>query len=94
MSQGGKRRQEEEAGIRNSSTDSVNSGSGPDYQTCTALGCGPLITNSGLTESVFRLDRLMSSSFDFPEKIPVDSNTSCFTCFVLLAAHPKLQIFF
>jgi hypothetical protein len=36
---------------------------------------------SGLTLSVFRLDRVSSSSFDFPEKIPVDSNASRFMTF-------------
>jgi hypothetical protein len=45
---------------------------------------GPLVrvTYSGLTQSVFRLDRVKSSSCDCPEKIPmaVDSNACCFTC--------------
>jgi hypothetical protein len=44
---------------------------------------GPLVrvTYSGLTQSVFRLDRVKSISCDCPENIPldVDSNASCFT---------------
>jgi hypothetical protein len=46
---------------------------------------GPLVrvTYSSLTQSVFILDRVKSSSCDCPAKIPVaaDSNASCFTCF-------------
>jgi hypothetical protein len=49
---------------------------------------GPLVRvmYSGLTQSVFsvfKLDRVKSSSCDCSEKIPVavDSNASCFTCF-------------
>jgi hypothetical protein len=40
-------------------------------------------TYKGLTQSVFRLDRVKSSSCDCPAKIPVDvcSNASCFTSF-------------
>jgi hypothetical protein len=44
---------------------------------------GPLgeVTYSGLTQSVFKLDRVKSSSCDCPAKIPVafDSNASCCT---------------
>jgi hypothetical protein len=42
---------------------------------------GPLgrVMYSGLTQSVFRLDRVKSSSCDLPAKIPMDSNASCFT---------------
>jgi hypothetical protein len=45
---------------------------------------GPLfrVTYSGLTQSVFILDRVKSSSCDCPEKIPVDSNA--FQCQLLL----------
>jgi hypothetical protein len=41
---------------------------------------GPLlrVMYSGLTQSVSRLDRVNSSSCDFPEKIPVDSDASPF----------------
>jgi hypothetical protein len=46
---------------------------------------GPLvrITCSGLTQSVFILDRVKSGSYEFPLKIPVDvcSNARCFTSF-------------
>jgi hypothetical protein len=46
---------------------------------------GPLVRVmcSGLTQSVFILDRVKSSSYDCPEKIPVEvvSNARCFTCF-------------
>jgi hypothetical protein len=46
---------------------------------------GPLVrvTYSGLTQSVFILDRMKSISCDCPEKVPVDmdSNASCFICF-------------
>jgi hypothetical protein len=49
----------QETGSGNSSTDSVNSGSGPDYQICIPLGWALLvrITYCGLTQSVFRLDK-------------------------------------
>jgi hypothetical protein len=41
---------------------------------------GPLVrvTYSGLTQIVFILDRVKSSSCDCPEKIPVNFNDSCF----------------
>jgi hypothetical protein len=39
------------------------------------------VTYSGLTQSVFILDRVKSSSCDCPAKIPVDSNVSCFSYF-------------
>jgi hypothetical protein len=44
---------------------------------------GPLVrvTYSGLIQSVFILDRVRSGSCDCPERIPVDSNVSCFKCF-------------
>jgi hypothetical protein len=45
------------------------------------LGTLMRVTYSGLTQSVFRLDRVKSSSFDCQEKIPVDFNASCFTSF-------------
>jgi hypothetical protein len=38
---GRKEVKEEEAGSGSSSTDSVNSGSGPDYQICIPLGWAP-----------------------------------------------------
>jgi hypothetical protein len=56
---------------------------------------GPLVrvTYSGLTQSVFRLDRVNSSSCDCPEKIPVDSNASCFTCFSSGSSSPEVAEF-
>jgi hypothetical protein len=45
---------------------------------------GPLrVMYSGLTQNVFRLDRVKSSYCDCPEKKPMEvcSNASCFTCF-------------
>jgi hypothetical protein len=60
---------------------------------------GPLVrvTYSGLTESVFILDRVKSSSCDCPEKIPVDvdvdSNASCFTCFSSGSSSPEVAEF-
>jgi hypothetical protein len=41
------------------------------------------VTYRSLTQSVFILDRVKSSSCDCPAEIPVDvdSNASCFTCF-------------
>jgi hypothetical protein len=58
---------------------------------------GPLVrvAYSGLTQSVFILDRVKSSSCDCPAKIPVtvDSNASCFTCFSSGSTHPKLRSF-
>jgi hypothetical protein len=49
---------------------------------------GPLVRviYSGLIQSVFRLDRVKSSSCDCPEKIPVDSNASCFSCFTCFSS--------
>jgi hypothetical protein len=43
---------------------------------------------SGLTHSVFILDRVKPSSCDCPAKIPVDvcSNASCFTCSCALSS--------
>jgi hypothetical protein len=37
------------------------------------------VVYSGLPQSVFRLDRVKSSSCDSPVKIPMDSNASGFT---------------
>jgi hypothetical protein len=58
---------------------------------------GPLVrvTYSGLTQSVFILDRVKSSSCDCPEKIPVavDSNASCFTCFSSGSSSPEVAEF-
>jgi hypothetical protein len=58
---------------------------------------GPLVrvTYSGLIQSVLRLDRVKSSSCDFPEKIhvAVDSNASCVTSFSLVSSHPTLRRF-
>jgi hypothetical protein len=44
---------------------------------------GPLerVTYRGLTQSVIRLDRMNSSTCDYPEKIPVDSNVSLVASF-------------
>jgi hypothetical protein len=58
---------------------------------------GPLVrvTYSGLTQSVFILDRVKSSSCDCPAKIPVavDSNASFFTCFSSGSSSPKVAEF-
>jgi hypothetical protein len=56
---------------------------------------GPLVrvTYSGLTQSVFRLDRMKSSSCDCPAKIPVDSNASCFTYFSSGSRTPEVVEF-
>ena len=82
-------------GSESSSTDSVNSGSGPDYQICIPLGWAPWVrvAYSGPTQSVFRLDRVKSSSCDLPAKIPVDSNASCFTCFSSGVSSPEIAEF-
>jgi hypothetical protein len=48
---------------------------------------------SGLSQSVFRPDRVKSISCDCPEKIPVDSNASCFTCFSSASSSPKVAEF-
>jgi hypothetical protein len=62
---------------------------------CTAW-IGPLVrvTYSGLTQSVFRLDKVKSSSCDCPKKIPVDSNASCFTCFSSGSSSPEVAEMF
>jgi hypothetical protein len=39
------------------------------------------VAYSGLTHSVFSLDRVKSSSFDCLQNIPADSNASFFMCF-------------
>jgi hypothetical protein len=58
---------------------------------------GPLVrvTYRGLSQSVFRLDRVKSSSCDCPEMISVDvdSNAAALRVLVLVAAHPKLRSF-
>jgi hypothetical protein len=80
----GKEVKDEYQGSGKSSTDSVNSGYGADYQIYIhTTWMGPLVRvrYSSLTQSGFRLDRVKSSSCDFAEKIPVDSNASCFTYF-------------
>jgi hypothetical protein len=60
----------------------------------------------GLTQSVFILDRVKSSSCDFPSKIPVDvnvdvdvdvdvdSNARCYTCFSSGSSSPKVVEFY
>jgi hypothetical protein len=75
----------QEVGSGNSSTDSVNSWSGPDYQICYC----------GLSQNVFRLNRVKSSSCDCPENIPVDmcSNASCSTCFSSGSSSPEVAEF-
>jgi hypothetical protein len=52
------------------------------------------VTYSGLTQSVFRLDRVKSSSCDGPEKIPMDvySNASCFMCFSSGSSSPEVAM--
>jgi hypothetical protein len=44
---------------------------------------GPLmrVTYSGLTQRLFRLDRMKSSPCDIPAKIPVEYNSCCFKSF-------------
>jgi hypothetical protein len=86
----------QEVGIKNSSTDSVKTGSGPEYQIYIPLGWAPPLVRvmySGLTEISFRLDRVKSSSCDCPAKIPVDSNASCFTCFSSGNSSPEVAEF-
>jgi hypothetical protein len=48
-----------------------------------------------LNQSVFRLNRVKSSSCDCPAKIPVavDSNAICFTCFSSGSNSPKVAEF-
>jgi hypothetical protein len=48
---------------------------------------------SGLNQNVFRLNRVKSSSFDYPENIPVDSNSSCFTSFSSGSSSPEVMEF-
>jgi hypothetical protein len=67
---------EDEAGSGNSITDSVNSGSGSDYQIFLLMGLLVWVTYSSITQSVFILDRMKYSSCDYPAKIPVDYNAS------------------
>jgi hypothetical protein len=54
------------------------------------------VTYRSLTQSVFRPDRVKSSSCDCPEKIPLDvcSNTSCFTCFRSGSSSPEIVEFY
>jgi hypothetical protein len=47
------------------------------------------ITKGCLTQGVFILDRVKSSSFDCPEKIPVDSNVSCSMSFNSGSSSPE-----
>jgi hypothetical protein len=58
---------------------------------------GPLVrvTYSGLTQSVFTMDRVKSSSCDFPAKIPVNvcSNVSCFKSFRSGSSSPEVAEF-
>jgi hypothetical protein len=58
---------------------------------------GPLVrvTYSGISQGVFILDRVKSSSCDCPAKIHVDvnSNTRCFTCFSSGSSSPKVVEF-
>jgi hypothetical protein len=58
---------------------------------------GPLVrvTFRGLTQSVFILDRVKSSSCDCPEKIPVDvhSNACFFKCFSSGSSLPEVAEF-
>jgi hypothetical protein len=58
---------------------------------------GPLVSvmYSGLTQSVFRLDIVKSSSCDCPAKITVDVcfNSSCFKCFSSAISSPELRSF-
>jgi hypothetical protein len=87
----------QEEGSGNSSTDSVNS----ELWVWTRLAnlytawMGPLVrvTYSGLTQSVFILDRVKSSSCDCPAKIPVDSNATCLTCFSSGSSSPEVAEF-
>jgi hypothetical protein len=53
------------------------------------------VTYSGLTLSVFILDRVNSISCDCPAKIPVEveSNVSCFTCFISGRSSPEVADF-
>jgi hypothetical protein len=54
-----------------------------------------MVTYSGLTQSVFILDRVKSSSCDCPSKIhvAVDYNASCFTCFSSGSSSPEVAEF-
>jgi hypothetical protein len=58
---------------------------------------GPLVrvTYNGLTQSMFRLDRVKSSFCDCPSKIHEDfcSNASCFTCFSSGSSSPEIAEF-
>jgi hypothetical protein len=53
------------------------------------------VTYSDPTQSVFRLDRVKSSSCDCPEKIPVDlySNARCFKSFSSGSSSPEVAEF-
>jgi hypothetical protein len=48
---------------------------------------------SGLTQRVFRLDRVKSNSCDCPEKIAVDSNANCFMSFSSGSNSPEVAEF-
>jgi hypothetical protein len=88
-----KKRQEEQSG--NWSTDSVRCQlwvwtRWPNLYTLVR------VTYSGLTQSVFRLDRVKSSSCDCPAKISVDiypNTMAALRLLVLVAAHSKLRSF-
>jgi hypothetical protein len=58
---------------------------------------GPLVRvkYSGLTQSVFRVDRVKSNSCDCPAEIPVDvnSNARCFYCFSSGSSSPEVAVF-
>jgi hypothetical protein len=54
-----------------------------------------MVTYSGLTQSMYRLDRVKSISCHCPEEIPVDlfSNASCFMSFSSGSISPKVADF-
>jgi hypothetical protein len=88
--------EEEVAGSGNSNTDSLNFASGADYQLYTAwIGSLVRVTYSGLSQSVFRLDRVKSSSCDSQSKITVYvyCNTSYFMSFNYGSSSPEVAEF-
>jgi hypothetical protein len=87
-------KKEKDSGSGNSSTDCLNPGSGSDYQICIPLGWAPWwVMYSSLTQSVFRLVRVKSSSCDCQTEIPVDSNVSCFISFSSGSSSPEIAEF-
>jgi hypothetical protein len=72
-----------------------NPGSEPDYQFYLLLRWAPWVrvAYSSQTQSVFRMDRVKSSSCDLPAKFPLDSNTNCFTCFSSGVSSPEIAEF-